>query len=517
MVFISDDFEKPTDEKSAEFVAWKSNNSTICSWLFNSVDESIQPSVAGHKIAKEMWLDLKERYSINNGPRRNQLKSQYHLLRQNCMSVVSYYNKFKALWDELYGSEDLTCGCTCDAAAKLQARVEREKTHDFVLGLDDDLYGALRTQILSMEPFPALNKAFSLATQEERHRSIIRDRDDKSQALSFAVQASQNSSSLQPNPTSSSPSTCSHCGRTGGRGQQVPAAANTARATNQQHDGDTDPNNGFHQANNIATPPGFTSEQVQHIITLLESSSAFEKLYGKDNNNCLWLLDSGASHHMTGILDDLFDRSDLPPCPVSLPDGWKVLDLETNEIFVSRDVRFLEDTFPFSHESTEPSHAEHNQVYADLDFGDLSSYPVAPNVVDRGSVSPHPESSPASPLVRSSYEDGAVLARAPDPSQTMDAAPSSRNIGSATVPSETSRVRRPPSCDFGGVVGSSGGSSVGFCGFGGKDGFCGLRFPRGGGESYGCVGGFAGVEEGFWWVRGFGVVGLGGGCGWRGF
>ncbi|KAK6146338.1 hypothetical protein DH2020_020207 [Rehmannia glutinosa] len=65
------------------------------------------------------------------------------------MNVVSYYNKFKALWDKLYGSEDLTCGCTCAAAIKLRARVERDKTHDFVLGLDDVKYGPLRTQILS--------------------------------------------------------------------------------------------------------------------------------------------------------------------------------------------------------------------------------------------------------------------------------------------------------------------------------------------------------------------------------
>ncbi|KAK6151537.1 hypothetical protein DH2020_014172 [Rehmannia glutinosa] len=151
--------------------------------LCNSVDESIQPSVDGHKIAKDMWLDLKERYSITNGPRLNQLKSEYHLLRQNDINVVTCYSKFKALWDGLYGSEDLTCGCTCAAAAKLSARVERDKTHDFVLGLDDVQYGSLCTQILSMDHFSTLSYAFSLATQEERHRSIVRGRDDKTEVV----------------------------------------------------------------------------------------------------------------------------------------------------------------------------------------------------------------------------------------------------------------------------------------------------------------------------------------------
>lgn len=77
--FINGDVAKPTDEKSAEFVAWKANNSTICSWIFNSVDESIQPSVVSHKIAKDMWSDLKDRYCVSNGPRVNQLKSEYNL------------------------------------------------------------------------------------------------------------------------------------------------------------------------------------------------------------------------------------------------------------------------------------------------------------------------------------------------------------------------------------------------------------------------------------------------------
>lgn len=75
-----------------------------------------------HKIAIGMWKDLRERYSTINGPRINQLKSQYHSLRQKGMIDVSYHNKFKELWDLFYGFEDVMCGCTCVAAPKLRAR-----------------------------------------------------------------------------------------------------------------------------------------------------------------------------------------------------------------------------------------------------------------------------------------------------------------------------------------------------------------------------------------------------------
>lgn len=134
-----------------------------------------------------MWTDLKECYSVVNGPRINQLKSEYHMLRQKGISIVSYYNKFKGLWEELYGSEDLTCGCVCEVAAKLRARVEREKTHDFVMGLDDEDYGALRTQILSIDPIPSINKAYFLGIQIESHMSIVHARYTKPDAMSFAT------------------------------------------------------------------------------------------------------------------------------------------------------------------------------------------------------------------------------------------------------------------------------------------------------------------------------------------
>lgn len=70
--FVNGDFVQPT-EKSPEYFAWRSNNSNICSWIFNCVDISIQPSIVSHKIAVDLWIDLQERYSIVNSPRINQL------------------------------------------------------------------------------------------------------------------------------------------------------------------------------------------------------------------------------------------------------------------------------------------------------------------------------------------------------------------------------------------------------------------------------------------------------------
>ncbi|XP_056691695.1 uncharacterized protein [Spinacia oleracea] len=344
--FLTGDIARPTDETSPEFIAWRSNNSTICGWIFNSLHESLQSSVVSHRIATEFWADLKERYATTNGPKIHQLKNEYHTLRQKGATIVTFHNKFTALWDALYGSKDLTCGCTCEAAAKLRLRVEQDRTHDFLMGLDDDDYGAIRTQILSMEPLPNLNRAFSLVTQEERHRNIVRARDVKTEATSFAVQASPTSESAS-RPITNPPLHCTYCDRNGheyefcykrigfpqggtrgrGRGRKH-GACGDARGDTQAARGTTAIANSALAAhlgsdNKPSTSamssslPGFSTDQLQRLKCLLEASPPSDKLHGKIE----WLLDSGASHHMTANLESLFYCVDITPSPVSLPDG----------------------------------------------------------------------------------------------------------------------------------------------------------------------------------------------------
>ncbi|KAL2940785.1 Retrovirus-related Pol polyprotein from transposon TNT 1-94 [Bienertia sinuspersici] len=318
-----------------------------------------------------MWLDLKERYGLSNGPRRHQLKTLYHTLRQQGMNIVSYYNQFKSLWDELYGSDDVTRGCKCEAAPKNRARFESEKTHDFLLGLDDVQFSSIRTQILGMEPFPVLNKAFSMVSQEERHKSIIREREETA-AVSFTAQAP----SIQPIVSARLSSTsyqrpyCTHChrhghvydtcyqrigfppstqgrgrgrggrGRGGGRDKSnqhiplaatsssVPATANAATVADTPHY----TNNSSAASSSTPVIPGLNSDQVQRLLSLITTSPSSEQLHGKQS---VWLFDSGASHHMTGALDCLFDCSDLPPHPVSLPDGVQTSAVKQGSVRLS--------------------------------------------------------------------------------------------------------------------------------------------------------------------------------------
>ncbi|XP_020265950.1 uncharacterized protein LOC109841405 [Asparagus officinalis] len=160
----------------------------LISWIFNSIEKSIQPSIAYEETAKAIWEDLRDRFSIVNAPRIHELKGQIASTRQNGMSVMAYYTQLKSMWDELYNYSKVP-NCTCGAAHDFLREHEEEKLHQFLMGLDDAIFGTVRSQILNMEPLPPLNKAYAMISKEERHRSIVRGQEERPEVMAMTVNA----------------------------------------------------------------------------------------------------------------------------------------------------------------------------------------------------------------------------------------------------------------------------------------------------------------------------------------
>ncbi|KAJ1685788.1 hypothetical protein LUZ63_017178 [Rhynchospora breviuscula] len=222
--FIDGSVMQPADAGAPEASLWGPCNSMLVSWLFNSIDPALQPSIAYAETVNELWDDLNERFAIGNSTRIHQLKADIAAARQQGQSVVAYYTRLKSMWDELSNYLKVpmcTCqGSTCNMAKDLLKEREDEKTHQFLMGLDDAVFKNVRSHILSMEPLPSLNKVYSLVIQEERHRSIARGNEERTDAVGFAVQVSKPRDGLQMdhNPTKSGSSArpvCSHCSKIG--------------------------------------------------------------------------------------------------------------------------------------------------------------------------------------------------------------------------------------------------------------------------------------------------------------
>lgn len=53
------------------------------------------------EVAKELWDDIEEWFSVGNGPRIHQLKFELVECKQRGIIVMSYYGKLKMISEEL--------------------------------------------------------------------------------------------------------------------------------------------------------------------------------------------------------------------------------------------------------------------------------------------------------------------------------------------------------------------------------------------------------------------------------
>ncbi|XP_021738472.1 uncharacterized protein LOC110704970 [Chenopodium quinoa] len=173
---------------------WTALNAMLISWITNIIDPEVRSSLSKFREAKSLWEHLKKRFAQTNGPRIQQLRSSIAKCEQSrSMSVSVYYGKLHSLWQELDHHEPLlSCSCCskCIAGQLDEARREKSKLHDFLMGLYPDFYASLWSNILSQDPLPSLDRAYQLAVQEERVRAAKLEQEQTStEAVGFAVHA----------------------------------------------------------------------------------------------------------------------------------------------------------------------------------------------------------------------------------------------------------------------------------------------------------------------------------------
>ncbi|XP_008457013.1 uncharacterized protein LOC103496792 [Cucumis melo] len=147
---------------------WIWNNNVVIAWILNSTSKGILSSILFTQSARATWIDLQDCFQKRNGPRIFQLKCGLSTLKQDQESVTMYFANIKSLWDE-YASyhPGCTCGkCACSGTKSVEDFVNFECLMYYLMGLNDDFNHAC-SQVLIMDPPPAINKAFSLIVQQE--------------------------------------------------------------------------------------------------------------------------------------------------------------------------------------------------------------------------------------------------------------------------------------------------------------------------------------------------------------
>ena len=75
-----------------------------------------------------------------------------------------------------------------------------------------------------------------------------------------------------------------------------------------------------------ATLSDLKPDQVQvQVLHNMISKQQLDHMTGEFSSTCSWLIDTGASHHVTGDATALINVTNIPHSPVDLPNGQQVL------------------------------------------------------------------------------------------------------------------------------------------------------------------------------------------------
>lgn len=130
--FVDGKIQQPSDD-STELEDWWMVNSMFVAWIFNTIEPTIRSTVTYMENVKDLWEDLRQRFSIGNGPRVHQLRTDLAACKQRGQSVVAYYGQLKMMWDELINYEPNPCVVAEDVRASyLLHSTSNVRTRNFI-------------------------------------------------------------------------------------------------------------------------------------------------------------------------------------------------------------------------------------------------------------------------------------------------------------------------------------------------------------------------------------------------
>ncbi|CAA7049816.1 unnamed protein product [Microthlaspi erraticum] len=304
----------------------------IIGWIRTSIDPKIRSTVTFVPEASTLWDNLEKRFSVQNGEELDTIKTSR--------------------------------SCMCEASADIAKEREDVRVHKFLFGLDESRFRNIRSQIIDEDPLPDMNNVYSRVIREEQHNHKARAQEVKMEtAIGFTVQ-----SELLKEETARAAAAvfrtrdpnrfCTHCSRKGHDNsecfllhgypdwwyeqQQHGAQSQRGRGGRTSNTSSRGRGRGnMTRANNTtaSSTVGWSPEQLAQLIQLLQtprSTITSEKLTGNPAHGDV-IIDTGASHHMTGNLSIIFDVVDITPSSVIFPDGNTSRAVKSGKLTLSRD------------------------------------------------------------------------------------------------------------------------------------------------------------------------------------
>ncbi|KAG7578912.1 Integrase catalytic core [Arabidopsis thaliana x Arabidopsis arenosa] len=379
--FLDGSISKPA-AASPELEDWTANNHLIVGWIKQTIEPKIRSTISTREVAKDLWDIIKKRFSIKSGARLQQLRNSLANCKQNGSTVDEYFGRLTKLWDgisDCMSSKRCSCGkCECDLNTARDKELETLRIHDFLAGLDDSIHGVVRSQICAISPLPDLDTVYQTVSQNETihstattevpvmgfaaqvpsspHPGTVQTRDLTRQFTNYAGGSRFVPGNRDPNRK------CTSCGRMGHEASSCFKVVGYPEwwGDRPRNRGDTRSSQGFSAGRGRGSNPranvsqivtanaaaidsseitdsdrqgltGLSDDQWKIVKKMINTGKASDQLSGK-KSDISWILDTGATHHMTGRSDLMMDIRDIASVSVLLPAGADVVSTKQGTV-----------------------------------------------------------------------------------------------------------------------------------------------------------------------------------------
>ncbi|XP_019193357.1 PREDICTED: uncharacterized protein LOC109187551 [Ipomoea nil] len=349
LVFVDDTMAAPV-KTDPRYFYWDQCNTMVLSWILRAVLPTIGRSVLWINIAKGIWKDLKKRSSQQDVFRIAEIQTEIYQIKQGNSSINDYFTQLKLNWDELSVLRPTpscecspSCECGRNVSEKVRAHLENDMLSSFLIGLNEKFSNTKR-QIMLMKPLPDVGEAFAMVSQQER---------------SFLGQKQK--------------PVCSYCGYTGhtidkcykkhgyppgwksrnknsgsvNQAQAVLQEEGTSQSIPSIHQEDFRRFLEFMQYERVNNTPLSIGPQANAIAASFVPDSRLEgKVANPSCNNLtksgpLWILDSGATHHIVCNMNLLQNPIKVEGILFDLPNGSQAQVSHTGTAQLSVDMVLL--------------------------------------------------------------------------------------------------------------------------------------------------------------------------------
>ncbi|CAA7031059.1 unnamed protein product [Microthlaspi erraticum] len=363
--------QPPVDSPDLE--DWLTINALLVSWMKMTIDSELLTNISHRDVARDLWEHIRKQFSVSSGPKNQKMKADLATCKQEGTTVEAYYGKLNKIWDNINNYRPLRtckCGrCVCNLGIEQEKDREDDMVQQFLYGLDETRFHTIRSSLTSRVPLPGLEEVYNIVRQEEDMLNNKQIREERPEVTAFATQSRPRFETGQEKFQGKG--ICKHCNCGGhspencfvvigypewwgdrprgransntqsGRGRgKVSAGFNGEQSRNPSTYANavTAGSPSLQRANRVITDrdrdavSGLTDEQWRGVLKLLNAgrsddtnvkSGEHETQTGKSSNSSSWILDTGASHHMTGKLNLLTDLRNISPVLIILADGNK--------------------------------------------------------------------------------------------------------------------------------------------------------------------------------------------------